>query len=276
MGDNARKLVGGQIRRAREEKRWSQADLARRLDLTQTAVSYWESGRRSPDLDDLFALASVLDIDVTQLFTPDAPARSARAVFRAEAARLELDEVAEQVDRFTDAAEKLPVPRARLELRAREPVAAAQELIAAAGVKGAPVPVGRVAAKCGVRVLDWDFGPEVSGLLLDLDSGPVVGFNSHQSKGRQRFTIAHELGHYLLSHHENFHIDLASATAHGESANYSWRDERAANDFAAELLMPANLVIGAARKEPSVQALARTFDVSREAMGFRLINLGLK
>ena len=276
MADNARKLVGGQIRRAREEKGWSQADLARRLDRTQTAVSYWESGSRSPDLDDLFTIASVLDIDVTELFTLDAPARSARAVFRAEAARLELGEVAEEVERFVDVAEGLPVPPAKVELRAREPVTAAQELLAATGVKKAPVPVDRVAAKCGVRVLDWEFGPEVSGLLLDLDSGPVIGFNSYQSAGRQRFTIAHELGHHLLSHHENFHIDLASATAHGESANYSWRDERAANDFAAELLMPASLVIAAARTEPSVQALAQMFDVSREAMGFRLINLGLK
>lgn len=276
MADNGRKLVGGQIRRAREEKGWSQADLARRLDRTQTAVSYWESGSRSPDIDDLFGLASVLDIDVTDLFTLDAPARSARAVFRAETARLELDEVAEQVEQFTDVAERLPVPQVKVELQARDPVAAAQELLAAAGVKKAPVPVDRVAAKCGVRILEWEFGAEVSGLLLDLDSGPVIGVNSHQSPGRQRFTVAHELGHYLLSHHDNFHIDLASATAHGESANYSWRDERAANDFAAELLMPANLVISAARTEPSVQTLAEEFEVSREAMGFRLINLGLK
>jgi Zn-dependent peptidase ImmA (M78 family) len=243
---------------------------------TQTSVSYWEAGRRSPDLDDLFALASVLDVDVTALVAEPEPERSPRAVFRAEAARLELDELAVDVEKFADVAEELRRPRATAIVRARDPVAAAQELLAAADVTRPPIAVERVAAKCGVRVLGWDFGDAVSGLLLDLDSGPAIGFNSRQSRGRQRFTIAHELGHYILSHHENFHIDLASSTAHGESANYSWRDERAANDFAAELLMPASMVVAAARVHPTAQLLAKRFEVSREAMGFRLINLGLK
>jgi Zn-dependent peptidase ImmA (M78 family)/DNA-binding XRE family transcriptional regulator len=276
MADGARALVGAQIRRAREEKGWSQADLARRLDRTQTSVSYWEQGRRSPDLDDLFTLASVLDVDVTELFTAPEPPRSARAVFRAEAARLELDEVAARVEEFADEAETLRVPRRVIVLRAQEPIAAAQELVAAAGVKTPPVDVERLAAKCGVRVLEWDFGDEVSGLLLALDSGPVIGFNRRQVRGRQRFTVAHELGHYLLVHHDNFHIDLASATAHGEAANYSWRDERAANDFAAEVLMPTGMILAAARESTSASLLAQRFDVSREAMSYRLINLGLK
>jgi Zn-dependent peptidase ImmA (M78 family)/DNA-binding XRE family transcriptional regulator len=276
MSDTARQFVGAAIRRAREERGWSQADLARRLDRTQTAVSYWEAGRRSPDVDDLFSLASILDVDVTALFAAPEAERSARAVFRAEAARLELDDLARETEHFADAAEQLRVPRASIEIRAREPVAAAQELLAASATSKAPVAVQRLAAKCGMRVLEWDFGDAVSGLLLDLDSGPVIGFNSEQNQGRQRFTIAHELGHYLLDHHENFHVDLSSATAHGESSNYHWRDERAANDFAAELLMPTAFVIAAAREEESVQQLARTFDVSREAMGFRLINLGLR
>jgi Zn-dependent peptidase ImmA (M78 family) len=239
-------------------------------------VSYWESGQRSPDLDDLFALASALDTDVAALVAPPVQDRSARAVFRAEAARLELDELTEAIEEFADAAEELRVPRRSARVTARDPVAAAQELLAATGIARPPVVVERVAAKCGVRALKWDFEDAVSGLLLDLDSGPVIGFNSQQSRGRQRFTIAHELGHYLLGHHENFHIDLASSTNHGESANYSWRDERAANDFAAELLMPFSMVVAQARLEPSAQLLAKKFEVSREAMGFRLINLGLK
>jgi Zn-dependent peptidase ImmA (M78 family)/DNA-binding XRE family transcriptional regulator len=274
--DDARKQVGAQIKRAREKQGWSQAQLAQRLDRTQTSISYWESGRRSPDVDDLFTLASVLDIDVTALFAHPEPARSARAVFRAEAHRLELGGVAEQVEAFADAAEELPVPRSTVQLRAREPLAAAQELLAVANVKRPPVQVGALAKRCGIRVLEWDFGSEISGLLLDLDSGPAIGFNGSQTPGRQRFTVAHELGHHLLSHHDNFHIDLASATALGEAANYSWRDERAANDFAAELLMPAAMVVAAVREQPSLDDLAEMFDVSRAAMGFRLINLGLK
>ena len=61
-----------------------------------------------------------------------------------------------------------------------------------------------------------------------------------------------------------------------EAADYDWRDERATNQFAAELLMPTALVVQAAREISAVQELASLFEVSREAMGFRLINLGLR
>jgi Zn-dependent peptidase ImmA (M78 family) len=40
-----------------------------------------------------------------------------------------------------------------------------------------------------------------------------MGVNDVQSEYRQRFTIGHELGHYLLYHHEHFHIDLGRTSS---------------------------------------------------------------
>ena len=160
------------------------------------------------------------------------------------------------------------MPKQDAERRARElRRAAGQEL---------PVDVDAIARAHDIDIRRQPFEDEVAGMLVIKDGQTIIGVNDTHHPNRQRFTIAHELGHHILRHHENFHIDLASSTAHGESANYSWRDERAANDFAAELLMPASMVVAAARVHPTVQVLAKQFEVSREAMGFRLINLGLK
>jgi Zn-dependent peptidase ImmA (M78 family)/predicted XRE-type DNA-binding protein len=276
MTDGARSAVGSQIRLFRERRGMSQAELARMLGRTQTAVSYWEAGRRSPDIDDLIALANALGLEPAELLRPVA---SPRVLFRAEVERLELDEFADAMDVFIEEAESLTVPEVELSVKSTKPVPAAQELTVLAGVAGPPVDVVAIANRCGVRVLDHPFDDDapVSGFLIELESGPVIGVNSNQwSLGRQRFTIAHELGHYLLRHHDNFHIDVASAVAHGEAPDYDWRDERAANEFAAELLMPAALVLTEAAHTSGVLLLAKRFEVSKEAMGFRLINLGLR
>jgi Zn-dependent peptidase ImmA (M78 family) len=98
--------------------------------------------------------------------------------------------------------------------------------------------------------------------------------------------VAHELGHFILHPGKpylvdstvrvNFRDDLASMATN--------REEIDANTFAAALLMPETLVrdaIGELRQAQLVDAarvverLAAQFDVSTEAMGYRLINLGL-
>jgi Zn-dependent peptidase ImmA (M78 family) len=122
-------------------------------------------------------------------------------------------------------------------------------------------------------VCEAELPGQVSGVLLFVDQHVVIGFNNDHPEVRQRFTIAHELGHYLLSHHDHFHIDLSDA--HGNPPGYNWQDERAANDFAAAALMPSEMVTHYFEKDRGLEKLAGRFKVSREAMGWRLVNLGL-
>ncbi|HEY0871735.1 MAG TPA: ImmA/IrrE family metallo-endopeptidase, partial [Acidothermaceae bacterium] len=78
---------------------------------------------------------------------------------------------------------------------------------------------------------------------------------------------------------ESFHVDFGgelSPAATGEHPDYNWRNERAANDFAANLLMPAAVVRTEFTKTADVNELADLFDVSPAAMGFRLTNLRLR
>ena len=64
-------------------------------------------------------------------------------------------------------------------------------------------------------------------------------------------------------------------TSDGEPPGYNWTHEREANEFAAELLMPeAHLERDA--EHNSVSRLARRYQLSEEAMGFRLRRLGVR
>lgn len=271
---NATALVGKRIRRARQAAHLSQGQLAEAIDRTQATVSYWESGRRSPDIEDLIDLADALEVEVSFFFEDDRIRQPRRVLLRAQGALKPLDDLADTIEQFE--AEVLedaePLPR-KIRIKSDTPVRASEEVLAQGRVIQPPVPIDRLARDCGVHVSPAPLPDEVSGVLLFVDSNVLIGFNNGHSPTRQRFTIAHELGHFLLSHHDHFHIDLGDA--HGNPPDYNWQDERAANDFAAAVLMPQQMVTELYETMPSVERLARKLKVSREAMGWRLVNLGL-
>lgn len=100
---------------------------------------------------------------------------------------------------------------------------------------------------------------------------PVIKYNPNDSVKRQRFTIAHELGHHMLKHGHSFRDNKKNFTLN----DFDHR-EVAANKFAAELLMPSDAisVMINQRNISSVAELAKMFDVSIAAMKYRLENLG--
>lgn len=271
--------VAQAIRAAREQHGWSQGELARRLGRTQTSVSYWEAGKRTPGLDDVVELAHVLGKDAADFLPPTQARRPVRAVLRSTAERLALSDVNDAVERLITQADLYEIPAAVIEVRSQQPINAANELVVAGDVNQAPVPVDRLAAMCGALVLIEEFPDELSGLVFAEHGGAVIGINARHHKNRRRFSIAHELGHLLLGHlrtasDQQLHID--TNTDQGAPPNYDWREERAANDFAAELLMPRKLVSDEHRPGMDPRALARTFEVSELAMTYRLENLGLR
>jgi Zn-dependent peptidase ImmA (M78 family) len=94
---------------------------------------------------------------------------------------------------------------------------AAARLLRDAGVRAAPVPVDRLARRLGAELR---FEPSRTGMagLLWHDAGRIIlGINSLLPRTRQRFTIAHELGHLLLHPGDGLHIDRDFRAS--ESAN---------------------------------------------------------
>ncbi|WP_246763637.1 ImmA/IrrE family metallo-endopeptidase [Rhizobium sp. 007] len=105
----------------------------------------------------------------------------------------------------------------------------------------------------------------------------IIGVNSEQSKQRQRFTIAHEFGHYLLHEGLGAHVDreyrinFRDATSSQASSVL----EIEANFFAANLLMPEDFLEAddaelAIDDDVQVAKLASRYGVSRHAMSLRL------
>ncbi|MEY9861544.1 Zn-dependent peptidase ImmA (M78 family)/transcriptional regulator with XRE-family HTH domain [Catenulispora sp. GAS73] len=271
--------VGQRIRAARAKRGLSQAELAARMtgQPTPTALSYWESGRRSVGLDDLVEIARVLSVAVSDLLPDPHRRRPVVALLRAVAEDIDGRQLADEIEAFAAAAEKLPRPRVQWEVAPASPRDTAEALLIAAGVKDPPVSVRKLVSGCGIVIQDWDFS-DVDGLMVDLEAGPVIWVNDRHSETRRRFTLAHELGHKLLQHFDRFHVEFGndlSQRATGNHPEYDWRAERAANDFAANLLMPATMVREAFVQTREVSELARTFKVSPGAMKFRLINLRL-
>ena len=133
-----------------------------------------------------------------------------------------------------------------------------------------PVPVESIAEDLlGLRV-EEDGEIEVSGLLLPAERLVVV--NAAEPPARRRFTLAHEVGHWVCQV-----LDGRLAPVYCRSADMApdadRQLEREANVFAAELLMPEPLV--RAEFDSSIDACAEGFGVSAEAMHWRLYNLGL-
>lgn len=161
-----------------------------------------------------------------------------------------------------------------------------EELLKEAQIAQPPVPVERLAELRGAIVRRVPFpgdDGEVSGMLYQDGQHTIIGVNQSHFQTRQRFTIAHELGHLLLHPVDHLHLDrdFRVAWRDGRSAQATDIKEIEANQFAAELLMPAFML----RQELEgqtvdieddgcIKKLAGQYEVSLQAMIFRLTNLG--
>ena len=155
-----------------------------------------------------------------------------------------------------------------------------------------PVDVPNLIMNLGLRLESADLG-QISGHIAKEGEEYVIRTNANEHVYRQRFTMAHELGHFML--HRTL-LDMSR----GINDNTMYRTDRSAalynshihqiheqqaNSFAANLLMPEDLVRrvyqekGVASQnydnEPDLTTLYRAFQVSPSAMTWRLKNLEL-
>lgn len=154
------------------------------------------------------------------------------------------------------------------------------------GVDSWPVDVENIAKQMDVEVIETLLPDETSGVLEKTQSGKNTIFvNKTHAPVRKRFTIAHEIGHYLLSSRDGIYVDKKIFFRNGKSQQAINDDEIAANSFAAELLMPTPFIKKALNKflqngifdsgEDVVQKLSDEFKVSTTAMSIKLQNMGL-
>lgn len=138
-----------------------------------------------------------------------------------------------------------------------------------------PVRLGALADALGVKVLRSTLPRGVSGQIGQEDGEFVIRVNRHEAKHRQRFTLAHELAHYLL------HRDKIVADG-GWSENVLLRSgqpaqvEYEANRLASDLIIPSGRLAEATAEyngpmtDEVIEDLARKFGVSTTAMEIKL------
>jgi Zn-dependent peptidase ImmA (M78 family) len=158
----------------------------------------------------------------------------------------------------------------------------ASELLRKFRLHRVPVDVHSVAEHLGAKVVYEDVDDDVSGLLLCENGVSTIVINRQHPPNRQRFTLAHECGHLYLhaDRGDRLWVDKTLFFRDASSSTGDHRAEIEANQFAAGLLMPGELVLSAFEPdheftEADVVRLALRFEVSERAMTVRLISLGL-
>lgn len=150
-------------------------------------------------------------------------------------------------------------------------------------MESAPVDVIGMAGALGVACHSAFLEDEISGMLERVSKGVYkCTYNASHPVTRQRFTVAHEIGHYML--HRKLigeGVDDNRAYRSTDAGKYhnteiGPREETEANRFAASVLMPTNLVRSKISNNPDVtnSQLALEFNVSEQAMQIRRSGLG--
>lgn len=164
----------------------------------------------------------------------------------------------------------------------------AELLIASLGITEAPVNVDAVAKHLGIRIVSMKLDDDVSGLLITKPNMASIVIREDDPPVRQRFSIAHEIGHFCLRHQfepgEHVHVDRGHRISQRDRQSSTGKNvkEIEANQFAACLLMPSALIKATIEElgvdelyDVHITTLASKFNVSEQAMTIRLSVMGL-
>ena len=281
--------LGQRIADARRARRWTQGELAERIGLDQTAVSRIETGARAVGSLELAELAEALQVSVLDLLRAGQrpmlgiaarlghfrdPGAVDRALRRA-GTLIGLDELLESLLGAAPAGPASP----RLGEPGRGP-AVEQGRRLAGQVREAlglgDQPLARFPELLEERFpLDVDVSPlpeAVDGLCVSVGGRALILVGGGKPSSRQRFTLAHELAHYLVDDLDPLYVDERGVRARSLA-------EMRANAFAAHLLMPEPgvraTIEGVGDDAERAVRVALTFGTSVSAAAYQLGNLGL-
>lgn len=156
----------------------------------------------------------------------------------------------------------------------------ADKLIRAYNIVSAPVPIVEITEGEGLSIAVTsleEFRIQKSTVCAALlKSQKIILLEKADSAPRRRFSIAHELGHYILHADELENNPELGIFFRAPLEKESNPLEQEANCFAANLLVPTNMLKEWFSKTQNQHQLAEIFAVSSELIGWRLINAGLR
>lgn len=138
-------------------------------------------------------------------------------------------------------------------------------------IKEPPIPVREISENYEIAIEERNFPPKyahISGFISNVKGICTMIINQADSINRKNFTIAHELGHWLL-HRDKLDTDPNLSILFRIPIGRLNTDplEKEANTFAGNLLVPKNMLLDNDGK--TQRELSQIFDVSEEVIGYR-------
>ena len=126
------------------------------------------------------------------------------------------------------------------------------------------VPIINIAEYLGFHIENLDSMADHHSAIIYPDD-MLIGLNKSHHPHRQRFSLGHELGHFLLKHPPEFELPPEEI----KTCN------READEFSGELLVPLESLKRALKLTQNISELANLYNVSQEVLTIRLLNQNL-
>jgi Zn-dependent peptidase ImmA (M78 family)/transcriptional regulator with XRE-family HTH domain len=277
--------ISDRVRELLARSGMSQREFAERIGLDNSKLSKSLSGTRRFSSLDLARIAEVGQVTVDWLLSGDEPVLALAARVSGDAGSATAIAEAKRLSAFREDVAFLgyqqpwrpvrrPVERGLDTARGKRLAVAALERIAEAGVDLADLPAA-VEVAFGADVAVGDLGLGFDGLSVITPEIKLILVARGVIPWRQRFTIAHELGHLLAGDDQGLHLDQDVL----DRAHQGQPTERRANAFAAEFLMPEARLRAAAGSSGLTREgfaeLVCSLRVSPSALAYRLLNFRL-
>jgi len=251
-------------------------------------ISRWEKGERKPSLEQVFALARAFGVSVDYLLHA-----KENIHFQFRSKKTLKSEEKYLIDRvLVDAEQQIHYMYAAHEMSEKIPepfllnVSFSYEHLKQIGRQIRDTlklnlritfdEMKQALAEQNVHVFQWSLPKDISGLSFR-DSLATIFINRNHSKERRLFTLAHEFAHLLFHLGRNSQQTMVSVIS-------SFRDpeEKAANAFASEFLIPEDVFVEViekfgdkVRQLEVMDFIAQLFNISREAVFYRLAEKGI-
>ncbi len=278
------------IKQAMASAGLTQHMLAERIQVDATAMSKSFSGKRNFKTLEIARIAEELHVPVSSLLSdveaapavllaaraqPSSNTEVSRAVARADTL-VEIDALLTQLGCGGRTAET-EIKASDGTTPRQQGKSMARQLRERLGIGSTDLPpklddfAGWVEDKLGIDVAFEPLAQGLDGLSVSSNSFRLAMVSSGISATRQRFTLAHEVGHLLAGDTQELRVD--------ENIDSGSDDEKRANSFAAYLLMPPEALREVATRgilgEDAIAELLGRFRVSLESLAFQLKNTGL-
>jgi Zn-dependent peptidase ImmA (M78 family)/transcriptional regulator with XRE-family HTH domain len=285
-----RKNIGYRIRSARERLGISQQVLAEKIGISaHQIISQIEKGEREVKAWELAEFSKILRVDISRLLTPtpteEPPIILWRKIPGAEKEIKEADfrkhcEEYYKLEQLCDFPPYPKLPKKEINpntINFQEIGEIAEEVSRelALGTRPAASLEQTLQDRYGVKIWYENLGSEGSAASTISSFGPAILMNLKEAPWRRNYNFAHELFHLITW--ESIPPDLLI-----NNSNLFSKVESFANAFASHLLLPADIILNEFNKRvknykihySDLIEIAREFDVSTEALLYRLCNLG--